>query len=235
MNAKARRPSIADSGTRYEELARLCPARHAIYKFLAAATIEAPSEEMVATLLADGPLPALVALLPDLADLVVENPQAIEAETTRAREDFDALFLVPASRYLKPVESVYAEPARKGLLMGAPVWSALQFYKEAGATPARRGGLLPDHIGVELSFMEFLISEENRGWEKGIQEQATEALSVQARFLASHLGKWVPELGDLMERNANGSFYRGVSRLLRKVVSKDLGALAFLRAEDPER
>ncbi len=228
MNVKAPELNTIDSQTRLRQIEGLCPARHDIYKFLAAATAQAPNESMIAALLDHDLSPALLALSSDPAELVARGQATVAAETEAAREDFDALFLVPTSRYLEPFESVYAEPGRKGLLMGAPAWSALRFYERAGAAPVRRGGLLPDHIAVELAFMEFLTSEEKDAWQEKSQERATEALSTEARFLTSHLGRWVPELGDFMERNANGSFYKGISRLLRATVARDLATLAFL-------
>jgi len=228
VNAKAPELDTTDSQRRLRELEGLCPARRNIYKFLAAATAEAPNEEMIATLLDPDFPPALLALSPDLEELVAKGQPAVAAELEKAREDFDALFLVPTSRYLKPFESVYAQPGRKGLLMGAPAWSALRLYEQVGAAPVRRGALLPDHIAVELSFMEFLLAEEGGAWENGSEDQAVKTISVEARFLSSHLGKWVPELGELMDKNAMGAFYKGVSRVLREVVARDSATLAFI-------
>lgn len=190
--------------------------------------LEPPALDLVANLVAEDFSAKLIGLFPTLGDLPLKHDGAIGDEAERAREDFEALFIVPTGRYLKPFESVYAEPGLNGLLMGPPACSALHYYRLGGAALGQKGGILPDHIGVETSFMEFLCAEEQNAWHDGSEDRAIQALLLQAQFLSSHLARWVPELADLMERNAEGIFYKAVSRLLREVVAKDLAILDFI-------
>lgn len=49
-----------------------------------------------------------------------------------------------------------------------------------------------DHIGVELEFMHHLCEAQIKALKEGDSDSATELLSVQHRFLNTHLLKWAP-------------------------------------------
>ena len=68
--------------------------------------------------------------------------------------------------------------------------------------PVREGGAhvpsdcaeLPDHIGVEPSFMAFLCGREPEAWQEGDPTRGQQTLEGEQHFLEGHLPEWDPAL-----------------------------------------
>ena len=117
------------------------------------------------------------------------------------RKDFARIFLNP-DLHASPYESLYNFPiGEKPRLWGKATEEVKSFYESAGLTLDEDANLIPDHLALELLFMNYLI-------QNGLVEQ-------QKRFLKEHL-LWVPEYCDEVQKHADTPFYKEVAKILRE-------------------
>ena len=144
---------------------------------------------------------ASVYLAPPTDQLLVELKRlglAAEEDPEAIRREYDNLFVVPLGQYTTPYEAVYRDEREvagekvRGLLMGPSTVDAIQRYREAGAELDKTIKELPDHIGVELAFMQFLCEREAEAIEAGDTPLADSYRDRRAVFLRDHLAPWVP-------------------------------------------
>ncbi len=127
------------------------------------------------------------------------------------RTDFIRLFL-GSDLHLSPHESLHNFPLGETPgLWGRATEEVQAVYHSAGLMIDDESNLIPDHLGVELLFMSYLI-------EKGLVGQ-------QQKFMDEHLLRWVAEYCDEMERHAATTFYKEVAVLLREFVASDSSEL----------
>lgn len=147
------------------------------------------------------------------------SSQTLSGESVELLEELAAayceMFLLGNVAGLQPFESVQLE-AR---LQGDTTEAVEIFYREYGLEVEEANRTLPDHLGIELSFMGKLARKEAACWEQGDHEGAQEAFEGQRRFLKDHLFRWVPRYSKSLERNASHPIY------------KDTGALAYALME----
>lgn len=79
----------------------------------------------------------------------------------------------------------------------------------------------PDHISVELEFMERIVQEEARASEKGDLKKASDFIELGKNFLNEHLIKWVPEFSGMVIESASLSFYREMAKLTKEFISNE--------------
>ena len=95
---------------------------------------------------------------------------------------------------------------------------------------------MPDHICVELEFMQQVTGAESRGWLPQGNGNAADCLYAENEFLNKHLAAWVPAFCDKVVNTAELSFYKemavltvgfvqseqeGVEQLLRQLPSTE--------------
>lgn len=147
-----------------------------------------------------------------------ENPQNI-------RQDFNDLFMVPASHYVTPYESVYADTSRdaKGrpihLTFGPSTRKVQEFYKKIGLQISSDYTELPDYIGLELACMEYLCSREAE-LDSGSKDTHN-VRCYQKQFLTEHLICWVPQLCQRIKNKAQTRFYRDLAEATDEFVMHD--------------
>ena len=109
--------------------------------------------------------------------------------------------------YIHPYESVFRDPS--GLLCTDLSVSVKRYYQQAGFEPdlASTGVRCFDHIGLELEFMARLIEEGD--------------VSLQARFMEEHLGRWAPVLGIVISETAFTGFYKAIGEMLAHFILAD--------------
>lgn len=74
---------------------------------------------------------------------------------------------------------------------------------------------LPDHIAVELEFMQEILAREAKALKKGDDAEAEALRRIEEEFLTKHLVKWVPEFCRRIEGEAELPFYKGIAVLTR--------------------
>ncbi len=129
------------------------------------------------------------------------------------REDYENLFLIPASRYVHPYESVYLE--HKGLIWGETTMQVKSLYDRVGFYHEEYE--VPDHIGVELLFMSALCEEENKLLDTDPAE-AKKVHELQLEFMKKHLSRWANELADNIHKKSATPLYRGLADVTREYI-----------------
>lgn len=132
------------------------------------------------------------------------------------RQSYAHLISSPGRRPLALYESLY----RQGRLMGPITWDVERLYRALGLAPLE--GELPDHASLELAFLGHLAAAEAeaRATEDG---RLVARLRVeQQRFLRTHAGAWLPDVGVALVAIANDPFYVTVGHLLSGFLSEEL-------------
>lgn len=102
----------------------------------------------------------------------------------------------------------------------------------------------PDHIAVELDFMNLLAAREARARELGDRERMRIHRDAQKVFFASHLAQWGPDFAHKLREETRIAFYRSVAGLLdaflgaeARLLKTKLGRMeqSSLAAYQPER
>lgn len=223
---------------RLRALRGLVEARGEMYAFLSALYLQPPSEGLMAKVLEEGSLEELARLLGEEAVGPLRGfARQFEGDVEGLRREYDELFHVPLSRYVTPYEAVYRDErvvegkAMKGLLMGPSTLAAQRAYREAGVGLSAGCKELPDHIGVELAFMDLLCRKEREAWEREATAEARDWLRRERDFLREHLSRWVPALCREICQKARNDFYRGVAGLTREFVRLEMATLEGMERE----
>ena len=208
-------------------------ARGNMYKFLAAAFLEPPTEALIRPLLADGFLEELEGLFgaPALGDLR-KFVTAFQGDYAGLDQEFQDLFMVPLGRYVTPYEAVYRDVREvdgeevRGLLMGPSTLAVKQIFREAGVAISENFKDLPDHVGLELAYIEFLCTAEARAWDREDLDEMRRVRRLQRKMVQDHLLQWVPALCGRIRENAGGPFYRAIAGLTEGYLRREAEELA---------
>jgi len=232
-------PVSQDSDLAYHEAL----SRSAMYHYLSRVYLHPPTAEMLACLMD-------ASFIANISEIF--SPQAV-TELSRCannldpdndlpllKQEFMDLYVVPAGRYVTPFEDVYRGVRQDGQQEGGPLLgeraiAAKIMYRSAGARMEDECKELPNHIGVELSFMSFLCEREALS----LQEQddtiladdidmtdATEVYRLyQLLFLQQHLNDWFPQLNLSIQAKAKTAFYKGMAQLTEDFITWDMMAL----------
>jgi len=231
-----------------QEQAMLALARANVYNFLAAVYAAPPTREMIASLLEGtlaGALAGFETVRSQLNDLEqeligVDSSALAEALAVEHRR----LFVGPGPRYVPPYQSVYTDrltvqfcgmphsgvqPRWKtveGLLWGESTVAAARRYREAGVEPIGELAGVPDHLALELQFMQHLCSREAAAWHSGRSGEAGAWLRRQREFVAAHLAPWVNAFAERVIVNALHPWYRAVAALTAEFVGDEAAVSA---------
>ena len=132
--------------------------------------------------------------------------------------DFARLFVGPYSLLAPPYGSIYLERERK--IMGDSTLDLLETYRNAGVDLSDNFRDAPDHIAAELEFMYFLIFKEIQALENSDVDTTIDYLEKQRAFLREHLGAWVFDFADIIEKKAETDFYKNLARATRAFIEQ---------------
>ncbi len=219
-------------------VASLAEGRGGVYCALATLYLEPPAAELVCGLLDLSNRSEMAELLDGPAVACLRRyASGFQGDISDLQQEFQELFLVPLGRYVTPYEAVYrdervvGEARVRGLLMGPSTLAVISEYREGGAHVPPDCVELPDHIGVELSFMAFLCAREQEAWQEGDQTRARQTLERERHFLEGHLLQWVPALSRRIAENATSDFYRGIGLLTEEFIRADAATLVRVCGE----
>jgi TorA maturation chaperone TorD len=74
---------------------------------------------------------------------------------------------------------------------------------------------VPDHVSVELEFMQKLTAWEVDKWQQHDRKNAQFCMKVQRMFLEQHLLAWLPQFCDVIMEQADIGFYSGMAELTK--------------------
>lgn len=221
--------------------------REAVYSFLSSVYLQPITEVSLQQICDELFLNELAEILPGAATLELQqylsalDPDSLADELAVLKQEYMSLFSVPTGRYVTPFEDIYrgkttdGQPHR-GPLLGVRAIAAKQLYREAGAEIDNMTKELPNHIGVELSFMRFLcereaasLNDNNDIDQETIDgnefSQAEIYRAYQIRFLNEHLTRWFPELNEEIQTKNPHVFYRSVSNMTQAYLQQDMTML----------
>jgi putative dimethyl sulfoxide reductase chaperone len=187
--------------------------RSNIYGLLATVFRQEPSEALI-TELRDPRLSGVISDLGvDLGEVFYSTPENELRETLGL--EFTRLFIGPDS-HISAHESVFAEmDSGIGGLWGARTVEVKNFIETTGLDYNPEFTGVPDHISVELEFMQRLTEWEADKWDQDDRENAEYCQSIQRMFLEQHLLPWAPQFCDAVIAQAEIPFYRGMSELAK--------------------
>ncbi|MDE3096522.1 MAG: molecular chaperone TorD family protein [Chloroflexota bacterium] len=209
-----------------EEIGDADAARSEVYAALADA-IEFPSVEFHADVSTGafaagiealvGALPYALAQPPDYAALVDDGGYVdFQAEYIR-------LFDVGTVRPPCPLYGGEWTGARKQAME-----ETLRFYRFFGMKVDEAARELPDHITVELEFLQVMAFTEGLARARG--GDAAPLLRAERDFLARHPGRWWPQLTRKLASCTPSPFYAALASLIDSVLAADLAYVKTLLA-----
>ncbi len=134
--------------------------------------------------------------------------------------EYARLFLGPG-HHLSPHESVYhfKEDNDAGQLWGDSALAVQKAIALEGLTINSESKKIPDHISIELEFMQQLANSEHAAWLKGDQQSALHFKDIQQTFINKHLACWVPEFCDRIMKDSSINFYKKIALLTKSFIS----------------
>lgn len=231
--ARAVSAPAADESEARAELAALAGARGTLYRFLAGATLAPPTREAVAALVDPGYGDVLQELLADgrlVESLAVLRQAPVDLPQLVA--EYHRLFSIPGPDQLAPYAAMFdpSSPPEGRLLQGPQTSAVLAAYSAAGYRPARDFDELPDHIGVELSFLASLCDEERAHLAAGDTACAAALATTEQQFIRAHLSWLAPGVATALELRTKSPWFLCIAALLRAFVAAEAG-----EKEPPDR
>lgn len=200
-------------GTDWNEQAESAKFRSDIYGLLATVFRQEPSKDLIREL-RDPRFSGV------FSDMGVELGEAFSSmsESTVAEAlgpEFARLFIGPG-QHISAHESVFVEmDGSTSSLWGRKTVEVKNFIETAGLDYEPEFTGIPDHISVELEFMQKLTAWEAEKWAQQDQKSAEYCSTVQRMFLEQHLLCWLPQFCDAVMIQAELPFYRSMAELTR--------------------
>lgn len=146
--------------------------------------------------------------------------------------EFAGLFIGPG-HFISPHESVHhvRDDGDYGKLWGADTVAVKKFIEATGLSYNSEFGGMPDHIAVELEFMQKLEERYTRAVNDGEDELAENLVQIKHRFLSEHLLAWAPGFLDKVMNKATLPFYREIAGLSKTFLEQE-GELLNQQAKD---
>ncbi|MES9876587.1 MAG: molecular chaperone TorD family protein [Candidatus Sedimenticola sp. PURPLELP] len=211
-------------GTDWKDLADSAKSRSEIYGLLTTVFREEPTEAFIMELKGPRLSGALSGMGVTLGD---EFSNESEAQLTEALVlEFTQLFIGP-DRHISAHESVFVEAVGgAGGLWGEKTVEVKAFIETTGLDYAKEFTGVPDHISVELEFMQKLTEWEADKWNQEDRENAEYCQIVQRKFLERHLLSWTPQFCDSVMNQAKMTFYSSMADLTKNFMEFERQSIA---------
>lgn len=195
-----------------DEMQLVATARAKTYAVLAALYSAPPADGLASRIRAGGLVVEGGAALCAAADALTEAFRRAAADGLTDSEiiaEHTRLFALPSG--VVPHESYYMD---KNQRVGGHVTAAVSRYYAAAAAELTGACLeLPDHIGVELEFMQFLCDIEKQFWIEPNGEGLQRCLDFQSGFLVEHLLCWHRDLCGKIQSETSLEIFRALATL----------------------
>ena len=116
--------------------------------------------------------------------------------------EYTRLFIGPG-RHVPPSEGAQ----REGALWGKATSRVASFVENCGFGYLPQFSDLPDHISVELEFMQEITKREAKAWEQEDRAAARHWLRIERKFIGEHLARWAPLFCEKVAQEAECYFY----------------------------
>ncbi|MBU2591365.1 MAG: molecular chaperone TorD family protein [Nitrospinae bacterium] len=142
--------------------------------------------------------------------------------------EYTRLFIGPG-KHISTYESVWCD--QDGSLWGKSTSEVKRFIESSGLEYHADWTGLPDHVGVELEFMQKMIKAEALAWEKEDKEMAMSLLQYEQKFMDEHIYKWIPPFCKKVAEEATLSFYKEIADLTGSFIEFDKKEISRLLKE----
>ena len=212
-------------GTRWKESAESARLRSNTYALLADVFRQEPNEALIKELRGPHFSGVFSDLGVDLGDEFYNRPEAELMEILGL--EFTRLFIGPGN-HISAHESVFAEMDNGvSALWGESTVAVKSFIETTGLDYKPEFSGMPDHVSVELEFMQKLIESEEDKWNQQDQLGAEFCQTVQRKFIQEHLLTWIPQLCDVVVASAKMPFYRTMSELMKNYLEIEQQSIAI--------
>ena len=222
MIPKKRQARIGDRER--EERTAMTRQRSHVYGFLAAVY----RQEITADLLGQIKDPRFLGVFSDLgvdlsSDFFKKSEKALLDDLA---VEYARLFLGPG-RHISPHESVHhiKPDEQDSQLWGKTTVEVKKFIESTGLQYRSEYRGLPDHISVELEFMEHMILQEARAWGEEDRDGVLDCLNMEKAFMDQHLICWIPGFCEKIIREAEIPFYGEMAALTNNFIEFEKEAL----------
>jgi TorA maturation chaperone TorD len=200
-------------GTNWKEQAENARFKSDIYGLLATVFREEPSAALIREL-RDPQLSGVFSELGvDLGKVFFTTPEKQLIEILAL--EFTRLFIGPDS-HISAHESIFAEMDNgTSALWGETTVAVKSFIETTGLDYNPEFTGVPDHVSVELEFMQKLTAWEVDKWQQHDRKNAQFCMKVQRMFLEQHLLAWLPQFCDVIMEQADIGFYSGMAELTK--------------------
>ena len=149
--------------------------------------------------------------------------------------EYVRLFVGPG-KHISPHESVHhkKEGVQSGQLWGELTAEVKRIIESSGLEYKSEFTGMPDHISVELEFMQQVILREEQAWQDDDKQTALLCLKNEKKFVDEHLFRWVPDFCEKVIETADWPFYREMARLTRSFIEFEKEELKKLKEDAGE-
>ena len=203
--------------TENQEMTAMARQRSNVYGLLATVY----RQEVTSSLLQQLKDPQFLGVLSDLGiqlgdDFFQRNEEELLEEMA---VEYTRLFLGPG-KHVSPHESVHLQrdDAGQGQLWGESTVEVKKFIESSGLDYRSEYRGLPDHISVELEFMQQVTLREQQAWREEDKDGALYCLKIEKKFIEEHLIRWIPMFCKKVIREAELPFYRAMAALTKQFI-----------------
>ena len=200
-----------------ENIKELAGFRSDIYGFLAAVYRQELTSELLQQMKDHRFQDILATLGVELSNGFFKKPEKELLETLAV--EYAYLFIGPG-KHISPHESVHhqKEGVQSGQLWGELTGEVKNIIESSGLEYKSEYTGMPDHISVELEFMQQVVQREAQAWEADDDETARLCLKNEKKFVDEHLLGWIPDFCQKVSAAAEMPFYREMAGLTRSFI-----------------
>lgn len=188
--------------------------RSNLYGLLATVFRQEPSLEFLRGMKSEALLDALAGVGVTLgADVLDSDADKLVEELA---VEYARLFIGPG-KHIPPYEAAQ----REGALWGKATSKVVAFLGDCGFVCAEEYSGIPDHISIELEFMQHMTDREAAAWKSGDSVEAQRCRDIESSFMRDHLGCWTPAFCEKVIDGAESTFYREMAELTRGFIESE--------------
>ncbi len=212
-----------------ENIKELAGFRSSIYGFLAAVYRQELTSELLQQMKDHRFQEILTTLGIELSNGFFKKPEKDLLENLAV--EYAYLFVGPG-KHISPHESVHhkKEGVQSGQLWGELTAEVKSIIESSGLEYKSEFTGIPDHISVELEYMQQVVQREMQAWKADDDETARLCLKNEKEFVNEHLIRWIPDFCEKVIEAAEMPFYREMARLTRSFIEfekKELKKFTF--------
>jgi len=164
-------------------------------------------------------------------DLNFFNRRVEQIEEDLAIE-YTALFIGPG-KHIVPHESIYVPDStgRAGYYWGECTSDFKNWVEHYGLNLSKKFESIPDHVSVELEFMQKVVEQEKLARERGDEATVKKCMEVEKTFFNKHIVKWIPQFCDRVIGAANLDFYKEVAKVAKDFLLEEEATLNELEVK----